>query len=447
MAQKNQCLLLGFLSVIFNLVAEAQDSTSANKQMQWDLQQCIQYAIAHNIQINSVRLSRQISEQELLLAKAARLPSLSASATTDIMHASEPAGNIVGASERGFGSSGDYSINSSLTIYNGKAISNTILQKDAESQSANLNMQQQENDIIIRVTQAYLTILLDKETVVYDTEILNTSRAEVKLEQQRFNVGSVAKKELIQLQAQSATDEYTLVSAQNAQRGDLLTLKQLLILPTEAGLDIRPIDTLRKADVVIALEQAEQDALKQRPEIKNAELGIKIADYGVKIAAAGHKPVLTAGASIASGYSDANPGYFTQLSNNFYQQVGLTLAIPIFTRRTVKTQVEEAKIGVEQAKLNLSDAQIVLSQDVERAYINVRNTIGQYDAAKLQYEFNKESYRIANEQLRIGSVNVVDFLLIKSQFIQAEQALLQAKYSLLLNLEIYNFYRGVPVNL
>jgi outer membrane protein len=448
MILKTKYFLLYFILVAVSQIAKAQDSTLMNKQLVWDLQQCIRYAKAHNIQIISIRLSRKISEQELLLAKSTRLPSLSASLTANIMHSNQSNANIADANRPGLISSGDYKLNSSVTLYNGGTIHNTILQKGDALQSSDLSIAQQENDVTVQVTQAYLTILLDKETIIYKTDILNTSRAQVKLEQQRFDVGSVAKKDLAQLQAQSASDEYALVSAQNAERNDLLTLKQLLILPTETGLDIRAIDTLKKADTsVVALLLAEQEAIKQRPEIKNATLGVRIADYEVKIAAAGYKPNLVADASVSSGYTDASPGYFKQLNNNFYQQAGLSLAIPVFTRRTVKTQVEEAKIGIDQAKLKLINTRILLSQNVERAYINVKDIAAQYHAAKIEYEFSKESYRIANEQLKIGAINVVDFLLIKSQFIQAEQTLLQARYSLLLNLEIYNFYRGVSINL
>ena len=447
MILKIKYLLLCFALVIFRHFAEAQDSTLINQHVIWDLQQCIRYAIAHNIQINSLRLSRKVNEQDWLLAKASRLPNLSASLTANIEHANQQSSNTAQTNNKGFTSSGDYGFSSLAILYSGGAINNTILQKNDMLKSADLSVEQQENDITIRVTQAYLAILLDKETIIYDTDVLNTSRAQVQLEKQRYEVGSAAKKDLIQLQAQSASDEFALVSAQNAERGDLLTLKQLLIMPTEAKLDIRPVDTLKKADTTLSLERAVQEAFQQRPEVKNAKLGIVIADYTVKIAGAGYKPILTAGASISSRYSNNNPDYFTQLNNNFYQQAGLTLAIPIFTRRTVKTQIEEAKIAVDQAKLNLSNTQIVLSQEVERAYINVNNARSQYDAAKSQYGFSEESYRIANEQLNVGAVNVVDFLLVKNQFVQAEQALLQSKYSFLLNLQIYNFYRGAPINL
>ena len=94
-------------------------------------------------------------------------------------------------------------------------------------QSANLNIIQQENDITLQITQSYLAILLDKENIVYDTDLVTTTTAQVKVEQQRYDAGSVARAALIQLQAQLANDKYTLVNAQNTERGDLLTLKTI----------------------------------------------------------------------------------------------------------------------------------------------------------------------------------------------------------------------------
>jgi outer membrane protein len=438
-------LLLSCLNVL------AQDST-LNKPLRWNLPQCIEYAKKNNIQINSLRLSKLTSQQEYLLAKAGRLPDLSGSVSQTFIHqnkqgnASIVNGNtVVSGGGSGITASGQYALNSSVTLYNGNYINNNILQKNMEVEAANLNIIQQENDITLQITQAYLAVLLDKETIISDTSVANTSKAQVKLEQQRFNVGSVAKKDLIQIEAQNATDQYNLTSAMNTERADLLTLKQLLLLPSEADFDITKPDTILVSKNLTPLKQAVDTAMKNRPEIKNGQLAVQVAQYDVKKAQAGYKPTLSAGGAIGTQYSGS--GYFSQLNNNFYQQLGLTLAVPIFTRRTVKTQVEEAKIGVDQANLNFNNTKITLSQSVERAYINVQNAQSQYDAAEVQFNFNQESYRIANQELKIGASSIVDFLLQKTAYVQAQQAFIQAKYNLLLTQKIYDFYRGVPVTL
>ena len=441
------------LSLFCCLKLQAQDSTLMGKTIKWNLEQCITYAKKNNIQINTLRLSQQTSQQEYLLARAARLPSLSGSATQNFEHSKstnarvDANGNVIGGGGSGFNAFGSYGLNSSVTLYNGNYINNTILQKNIAVQSANLSIIQQENDITLQVTQAYLTILLDKENIIFDTDQVSTAQAQVKLEQQRYDVGSVARSALIQLQAQQATDQYTLVNAKNAERGDILTLKELLVLPNGVDFDIARPDTITPIDSVTAFHQTEQIALNTRPEVKNGELGVKIAQYDIEKARAGYKPTLTAGASLNSNYVSNNGSFPTQLNNNFNQQVGLTLSVPIFTKRVVKTQVEEAKIEVDQAQLDLKNTKITLSQSVERAYINVENAKSQYAAALEQYNYNKESYRIASEQLKVGVANTVDFLLQKTLFVQAQQAFIQAKYNELLTLKIYDFYRGIPIKL
>ncbi|MDB5158182.1 MAG: bepC 1 [Mucilaginibacter sp.] len=426
----------------------AQDSTLVGKTIKWDLTQCIEYAKKNNIQINSLRLSKQLSQQEFELAKAAKLPDLSGSATQNFAHYNNGNNGSNGTSS-GFSASGNYGLSSSVMLYNGNYLNNNISQKNLSVQAANLNILQQENDITLQITQAYLAILLDKENIIYDTDLVNTAIAQVKLEQQRYTVGSVARKDLIQLQAQQASDQYTLVNVQNLQRGDLLTLKQLLLLPSAVSFDIVRPDTLITAGQNVApLRDAQDVALKTRPEVQSGQLGVQIAQYDVVKATAGYKPSLTAGGSIGSGYNTgAGNGYFGQFNNNLNEQIGLTLSVPIFTKRVVKTQVEEAKINVDQSKLNLQNTKFVLSENVERAFINVQNSQGQYDAASEQYKYNQESYRIANEQLKVGVANTVDFLLQKNLFVQAQQAFVQAKYNVILSLKIYDFYRGVPIKL
>ncbi|MES2267501.1 MAG: TolC family protein [Bacteroidota bacterium] len=438
-------LTLYFLSVWLTRL-KAQDSVGITRAVKWDLQTCIAYAKKNNIQINSLRLSQQTSQQEYLLARAARLPNLSGSASQNLAHGNDYSSNGTGGS--GFTTAGSYGLSSAVTLYNGNYINNNILQKDLSVQSASLNIIQQENDITLQITQAYLTVLLDKENIIYNTDLLNTSKAQVALLQKKYNAGSIARKDLVQLQAQQAADQYTLVSSVNAEQGDLLTLKQLLLLNSGTGFDIVKPEVVLFSDSIAPLNDVEQFALKNRPEVESSLLNVKVAELETTKARAGYKPFLSAGAALNTGYnSGAVMDYARQLNSNFNQQLGLTLTVPIFTKRVVKTQVEEAKIAVAQAKLNLTNTQIVLSQTVERAHINVQNAISQYTAAAEGYRYGKESYRIAAELLKVGTANTVDFLLQKNLFVQAQQAFIQARYNQLLSQKIYDFYRGVPITL
>jgi outer membrane protein len=107
--------------------------------------------------------------------------------------------------------------------------------------------------------------------------------------------------------------------------------------------------------MVAPFGETEQTALQNRPEVKNSALGVEIAQYEVAKANAGYKPFLSAGGSLATAYQTGQGNLPGQFNSNFNQQVGISLTVPIFTKRIVKTQVEEAKIGVKQAALPMAE--------------------------------------------------------------------------------------------
>lgn len=431
-------LILIFLS--YPLVA--QDSSHLITPLKWDLQTCLDYAMKNNIQLNSLRLSKKTGEQDLLLSQAARLPNLTGSATQNVV------GSRNATLAYGVHPSGSYSLNSSVTLFNGGYLTNDIKQKQLTVQVLDLNVAQQINDITLLITEAYLSILLAKENIVYVKDVVSTAEAQVLRAQQQFDVGSIARKDLAELQAQLANEKYILVTAENSQRQNTLTLKQLLQLSTDTPFEIVSPDTLMGIGLLTPVQEAQKAALDTRPEVKSSELGVQVATLDLAKARAGYLPTLSAGGILSTSYQkDPDYTYFKQLDNNFYQQIGLTLSVPIFTRRANKTNVEKSKIEIDQSRLALQNTKTNLSQIVEQAYINVVNAQGQYDAAVEQFKFVQESYRIATEQLNVGVANMVEYLQQKNLYIQALQAYIQAKYNAALNIRIYDFYRGVPVKL
>ena len=438
-------MTIGFASLVGT--ASAQDSTTAPRPARWDLQTCLDYAKKNNIQLNSLRLSARTARQNYLLSRAQREPTLTGGVGLTYTH-SKNANPVVGGFQTQSSFSNSLSLSSAMTLYNGGYINNDIKQKNLEIESANLNILQTENDITLSITQAYLNILLAKENVVYVQDLVSTSTAQVDQGKKEYDAGSIARNAYFELQAQMATDKYNLVTARNAVRQNKLTLKQILQLPIEDTFDIVSPDTVVSKEAVPALDQVVSTALRDRPEIKNGQLGIDISRYDLLKARAGYLPILTASGSLSSGYSNNNTSdYVEQLDNNFFQQAGLTLSIPIFTRRTVKTNVENSKIEIEQSKLNLKNIQTNLAQAIEQAYINVLNAQGQYDAAVDGLRASQETYRIAGEQLKVGAANIVDYLQQKTLYTQAFQVYVQAKYNAALSIRIYDFYMGIAVKL
>lgn len=421
-----------------------QDTAAKVIPQVWDLAACLQYAKSNNIQIRGLRLSKESAEQDKLLAKAALLPDLSASASQSFNHYNR---NTTGTTS-GINSSGSYGLSSSWTLYNGGYLKTDIQQKDLSVQAANYAILVSENDITLQITQAYLSILVDKESIIYNQDLVNTSTAQLAQSQRRFEAGSAARKEVVQFEAQLAGDRYNLTAAQNAERQDKITLKQLLQLPDARDFDVVKPDTVISDKQLPDLLTVQQYALQNRPEVKNAELGVQISDLSLAKAKAGYLPTLSLGAGMGTSYAkDPTYNAFRQFDNNFYQQAGLTLSIPIFTRRQNKTNVAKAKIEIAQSRLTLENTKTTLALATENAFITVQNSQNQFLSATEQLKYNTEVYRIANQELKIGAANVVEFYQQRNLYVQAMQSYIQAKYNAALAARIYEFYIGVPIKL
>ena len=228
----------------------------------------------------------------------------------------------------------------------------------------------------------------------------------------------------------------------------MLTLKQILQLPTTTAFQPVLPDTLIVDQAIPSLLEAQRTALQNRPEMKYNELEIQVAETELEKARAGYKPTISLGGSISTGYSDnQNSKYFNQLNNNLYQRLGATLSIPIFDNRINKTNVEQSKILIEQAKLTLEQTRTTLNQEIEQAYIAVQNARAQYKSATIEFEANRQAYEISLEQLKFGAINTVDLLVERNSYMQSLQNFIQAKYNSVLNTKIYEFYMGLPITL
>ena len=335
--RKKIFLHAAFLTANFiGLFSQAQDTSFITSTVQWDLATTIAYAKQNNIQVNIVRLDEKLNEQDLLLARAAKYPNLSGSASQSLTHSGNT-NPVVGGFQTQSNLAGNYGLNSAWTIYRGGYLNYDVKSKDLQLQAANLNTEVTQNDITLQITQAYLNILLAKESIVYAKELAEGSRTQYEQGKTRYTAGSIAKKDLLQLEAQAAGDQYNLVNAQNQYRQNVLILKQTLQLPTTT--DFKPVlpDTLIAEQAIPSLLEAQRVAFQSWPEIRYNQLQIEAAETELQKARAGYKPNISVGGSVATGYSDnQDVKYLNQVNNNLYQRLGATLAFPSLITGPIK---------------------------------------------------------------------------------------------------------------
>lgn len=431
-----------FFFLIFSLVTIEIFAQTPNYPTRWTLDNCIEYAKENNISINSLRLSKNSAQQDLLQAKDARYPNLNGTVSQGLFAVNGNNGlNITGAQSQSIGA------NSSMTIYHASYINNNEASKNLLVQMADLSVKESENNITLSITQAYLNILMNEENIVSLENVLKTTQTQLKQGNQLYTAGSLSKLNYLQIQSQVAQDQYNLTSAQNTLRTNIINLKQILQLPTQYDFQIVKPDSIIVDDQLKPLQDVQNLAETLRPEVKYGELNVENSNTNLKMAQASIQPTLSVVGNISTNYSNGNGNYFNQLGNNFYMPIGLSLGIPIYNNRIYKTQIEKSKIAIEQANLDLQNTKTALNQQIEQSYVNLQNALAQYDSATKQMDISKQSYDIVNAQMKIGSIDYVQLQQQRLLYIQSIQNYLQAKYTAVLNKQIYEFYAGNPINL
>ncbi|MDO9255481.1 MAG: TolC family protein [Bacteroidales bacterium] len=431
--------------ILFGFISFATTVTAQQKPKEWDLRSCINYALENNIQIKMQQQSVEIGKVNFEQSKAEKLPNLNGGIGQSFTNQMASTGSSQEQSV-----TGNYSLKSEMVLYNGNKLNNTISQKELLVKSGELTVKQAENNMELTITAAYLKILYAKESVVNAENTLISSETQNKRAKILFESGYIAESNYAQVQSQYSKDKYALVLANNTLNLLKLQLKQLLQLGINDTLVVKfpVLDDNQGLKALPVKQDVFNTALNTMPEVENSKVNMAVAAIDLDIAKAGLLPSLSLSASLATGHSTlATDNYATQLGNNFYQNAGLSLNIPIFNKKQVKSSISKAQIGIETAKLSYAEIQTSLLTEVETAYLDVVSAQSRFQAASEQLKFTLVSYSLVEEQFNLGMKNTVELLTEKTNYLTAQQEYLQAKYTAILNYKILDFYQNKPIEL
>lgn len=418
---------------------------------QWSLKDCIDYALANNIQLQKAKVQQLSVLEDIKQSQSALLPSLSLSTSQNVSYNPWPeqgsamiAGNKVQADVKKVYYNGSYSLSGNWTVWNGGQNTNTVKLNKLAAEQARLDSAVTANNVLEQIAQLYVQILYSDEAISVTKESLKTSQANEERGKTMVSVGKMSKADLAQLTAQRAEDEYSIVEAESNLRNYKRQLKQLLQIADNDEFDVvipSTTDEMALKDVP-ALNDVYAASLTQRPEIQNAKLGIESSDLSVKIAKAGKMPTVGLNAGLSTSTTSMNSnGWGNQVKNNFTVGGGVTVSIPLFDNRKTKTAVNKAMLQKENYMLDLQDKQTTLYSTVENYWLQAVTNQNKFKAARVSTESAQASYELLSEQFNLGLKNIVELMTGKTHLLQAQQNELQSKYLAILNLNMLDFYR------
>ncbi len=479
-------IILAFLAQPSNLLA----------QETWSLRRCIEYARTNSLSLKqaeySIEMAKLTDKQNVL----SRLPNASANTNAgwQFGRTIDPTTNSFNNQTIAFNSMG---LNVGATLYSGGRINNTIKQGKLDVQAAEKDAAASFNNIALSIANAYLNILLSEEQLENAKKRRTLSQDQLAQTDKLIAAGSLPANDRLDVLAQLANDEQSLVQAQNSIEINYLTLKNLMQIDPLTEMKIERPSFLIPPDAnpdALNFGMLYNRAVGTQPQVEANELRVKSAEYDVKLAESGYYPTLSLFGGLDSRWSGAsklydvetvtnrinniiyvntndlglgfgevpvnvgqdvsysllNPKdypYFDQIKDNFGQNIGASLRIPIYSNGTNAINVQRAQVGILNAQVQSDLTKQQLKNDVQQAIASAKAARLTLDASQKANDAAKVAFENADKRFRLGTINNLQLLTARNTYDIAETNLSVAKYDYLFRLKILDFYLGNEIKL
>ncbi len=425
--------------------------TALCAQKKWSLQECVNYAVENNLQVQQNSYNKEIQDKNLDIAQRQKLPGVSGTWSHSANFGQQQFGSLI---QRNDSYSNNLNVGADVLVYNNGRLEKTVRKTEFDVQAAQYDVETVKNNISLQVAQQYLSILLNKEIVKINQSAVDNALKLYKRATLTTEVGTTPKTTLAEAEAALAREKQNLKSAEVNVNRSLFALAQLMLLPNYKELDVQDV-VVDNSSVTATLHSAEdilETAYQLQPQIKAAETRIKSAEAQTEVTKTGFYPSISASAGVGTFYFNAlNSGgdhnYFQQYKDNFGQQLGITANVPVFNKGITKVQMEQAKINENLAKNSLQQQQQEVKQSVQQAQFDAESNYEIFISAleaekssKLALDFTEKSYEA-------GRNSIYDVNVARNNYANAQGTTAQSKFNYLFSVKLLEFYAGIPLSL
>lgn len=447
------------------------------------LQQCVETAIKNNADVQRKGLLKQSAHLNWTQAKENLLPTLNA----DAYHGSNQGRSINPYTNTYIDQQltyANYSIYSSLTLFQGLALQNAIKQNKQTFNATAYEEQQQKELLTLNVIMAYLQVLTNEDLLALTYQQQEVSTRQVERLDIRNQDSAADPAELYDLKGQQANDQLSVVNTQNSLENAKLSLAQLMNIPYNTHLAFQRVATGNTTQLLYdaSAEDVFKNAEANLAMVKAADLRKASAETAIQVAKGRGLPTLALSGQLATNYSSAgtlqnlvsttetagssyvtyngtklpvieqNSSYIasripygTQLNNNLNNSISLGLTIPILNGFQNKNRIAQARITAQDAAITASTVRIQLQQSVEQAYFNMTAAQKKYKVLQAQQAAFKESFRVAEVKFNAGAINSVDYVVAKNNYDRSNINMVVAGYDLVIRIKLLDYYQGKPL--
>lgn len=452
--------------VLFFIVCSTSAWVQAQKK--WTLQECVEYALEHNLQVIQNEISKKNQDINLKIAKRSYLPTVGANFSNNANFGQNV--SSTGLINRTDNYNNSLGVSANVLIYNNGRLEKQVRKANYDVEASQYDVETIKNDISLQIAQQYLSVLLNKEIEKISRSAQENAQKQYDRAKITTDVGTTAQTVLAEAASALAREKQNVKTAEINTGRNLFALAQLLQLPNYEDFDV--VDVPVYDDMLTSSLQSVNDVLEyaysNQPQLKAAESRIKAAEAQTTVTKTAFWPTVTASAGVGTSYynvlkkqyvtvQDENgnpyqvayddPQLFKQYKDNFSQQLGLSANIPIFNQGITKLQVEQSKLNEELSKNSLEQQKQSVRQNVQKAKFDADANYEIYLASVEAEKSTKLSLDFAEKSYAAGRTTIFDLNVARNNYANAQGSVAQAKYNYLFSVKLLNFYAGIPISL
>ena len=416
----------------------------AQTAREWSLQECVSYALAHNLSIRQQEDNVQIQQIQLSTARNSRLPNLSGSVgesfsfgralTADNTYANRNTQNM------------SMSLGTSVPLITGGQLVHEVNIRRLGLQAAIQDSERMRENVTLQVVSSYLECAYQKDMIEVARNQVELSALQVHRMELLFQNQKASEADLAQIRSAHAADELSLTQQRNSYMLALLDLTQLLELEHPEGFDVqRPAGD--KADDVLlpSPDEVYAQALGIKPQVIAEQLRLQSAQKNILLARSQLFPSLYFNAGLGSSYYRTSgwqtTGFGRQLKDNFNQYFGLSLSVPIFNRLSTRNNIRAARVQVHAQEIQFEQTKKDLYKEIQQAYYNALASQRQCQSSQAALNAAQTSFDLTQRKYENGKANATEFQESKTALMRAQSDDARARYTFLFRQKILHFYQ------
>ncbi|MRJ07807.1 TolC family protein [Ornithobacterium rhinotracheale] len=428
------------------------------QNQQWSLEQMVDYAKKHNLNLQQNKINTQLIDNRVTAANRQKLPTVSASIGNGLI-AGVQGVPITNSNQQYVGKTNGFqlyqnslSVSANMLLYNHGRLKLNEEKAKLDAQAAQEDLKALENQLTLQILNQYLNVLLQKELVLNFQQKLKLSENQLEQIQKLFNGGAIPLSNVYESKTQLARSKQNVATAEVNVQEALFNLAQLLQLKDTKSFDVLTLNLSENPQQLIDnIDQVIAYAYQNQPRIKNAEIKAQSSLKDIELAKTEFWPSLSASYGIGTNYrAYLNKGIdsdrlFDQWWNNHTHNFGLNLNIPIFNKNLTKLNVENAELQAQIAEKDIEIKKQQLKEEIQKAYFNTSSNYQKFIAVQEAVKSAEISMDFAQKSLEAGKITLYDFNQAAERLFSAKSELLQAKYNYIFSLKVLDFYLDKPI--